>query len=405
MKRKSLKEKKYSERQSSMLIGAALLMATSAIGPGFLTQTAVFTEQYAFDLSLIILLTMIVTLFAQLNIWRILVVSGKRGQDVANAAVPGLGYFISLLIFIGGIAFGMGNIAGTGMGLSVLFGMDVRVGAIISTAICIVIFIVKEFEKAMDRFVQVLACIMFLLMLYVAVVSQPPIKEVAYRTVVPEGFDFMPFTTLMGGTVGGYITFSGAHRLLDGGLKGVESVKKATDSATFGIVSSGIMRYLLFFAVLGVVIKGIKLDPINPAATPFLIVAGDTGYKIFGLVFWCASVTSVVGCSFTSVSFIRSYFRVIDKNFSKTIICFILLTTTAFVLIGQPVTLLVFAGAINGLILPFTLGATLIASRNKKIVGENYRHPTWLIMGGIIVLVITAYAGIRSLSSIGALWK
>ncbi|WP_379090737.1 hypothetical protein [Pedobacter sp. UC225_65] len=29
----------------SVLIGAAFLMASSAIGPGFLTQTAVFTEQ------------------------------------------------------------------------------------------------------------------------------------------------------------------------------------------------------------------------------------------------------------------------------------------------------------------------------------------------------------------------
>ena len=29
----------------SVLLGAAFLMATSAIGPGFMTQTAVFTTQ------------------------------------------------------------------------------------------------------------------------------------------------------------------------------------------------------------------------------------------------------------------------------------------------------------------------------------------------------------------------
>jgi Mn2+/Fe2+ NRAMP family transporter len=393
------------KHQLSMLVGAALLMATSAIGPGFLTQTAVFTEQYSFDLSLVILLTIIVTLFAQLNIWRIIVVSGKSGQDVANAAVPGLGYLISFLVFIGGIAFEMGNIAGTGMGLNVLFNIDVKTGAVISTIICITIFIVKEFEKAMDRFVQVLACIMLFLVLCVAIISRPPVREVAYRTVMPQGFDFMPFTTLIGGTVGGYITFSGAHRLLNGGLRGTKDVKKATSSATLGIVTSGILRYLLFFAVLGVVVRGIKLNPTNPAATPFLAVAGDIGYKIFGLVFWCASVTSVVGCSFTSISFIRSYSKLIDNNFSKVIIGFIMLTTLAFVIVGQPVALLVFAGAINGLILPFTLGAILIASRNKKIVGDSYHHPMWLIIGGIIVLVITTYAGIRSLGSIVALWS
>ena len=36
-------EKKKSNANTTALIGAAFLMATSAIGPGFLTQTATFT--------------------------------------------------------------------------------------------------------------------------------------------------------------------------------------------------------------------------------------------------------------------------------------------------------------------------------------------------------------------------
>ena len=39
-------EKKKSNANTTALIGAAFLMATSAIGPGFLTQTATFTGQY-----------------------------------------------------------------------------------------------------------------------------------------------------------------------------------------------------------------------------------------------------------------------------------------------------------------------------------------------------------------------
>ena len=58
--------------------------------------------------------------------------------------------------------------------------------------------------------------------------------------------------------------------------------------------------------------------------------------------------------------------------------------------IGQPATLLVLAGSLNGLILPITLGSMLLASRRKDIVGE-YNHPTWLIVLGIITVILTAY--------------
>ena len=64
-----------------------------------------------------------------------------------------------------------------------------------------------------------------------------------------------------------------------------------------------------------------------------------------------------------------------------------------------PAQLLIIAGAVNGLILPISLGISLIASKNKKVVGEDYKHPTWLLIIGIIVVVIAAYFGIKGFDS------
>ena len=89
-----------------------LLWLSSAIGPGFLTQTAVFTETFKANLGFIILLVIIVDLIAQLNIWQVIGVSGLRAQDIANKMVPGLGIFLAVLITIGGFAFCIGNISG-----------------------------------------------------------------------------------------------------------------------------------------------------------------------------------------------------------------------------------------------------------------------------------------------------
>ena len=87
------------------LIGAAFLMATSAIGPGFLTQTATFTGQYMSTFAMVIVCTILLDVTTQLNIWSIIGVSGMRGQDIANKVIPGLGYFIAFLVALGGFVF------------------------------------------------------------------------------------------------------------------------------------------------------------------------------------------------------------------------------------------------------------------------------------------------------------
>src|SRR6185295_117094 len=91
------------------LAGAAFLMATSAIGPGFLTQTAVFTGLFKADFAFIILASVLVDLAVQVNVWRVLGVARRRGQELASDLLPGLGPVLSLLVAGGGLAFNIGN--------------------------------------------------------------------------------------------------------------------------------------------------------------------------------------------------------------------------------------------------------------------------------------------------------
>jgi len=387
----------------SALLGAAFLMATSAIGPGFLTQTAVFTEKYLASFGFIILLSILIDIGAQMNVWRIIGVSGLRGQDVANKVLPGLGYFVAALVALGGLVFNIGNIAGAALGMNVLFGMDLKVAAIISAAVAIVIFVSKEMGKAIDTFTKVLGGLMILVVLYVAISTSPPVGEAVIRTFAPETFSFLALLTIVGGTVGGYITFAGGHRLVDAGVTGVENLDEITKASVTGIIIASIMRILLFLAVLGVVSKGVHLDPANPPASAFKLGAGMIGYKFFGVVLWAAAITSVVGAAYTSVSFIKTLSSVVEKYNRQFIIGFIVASTLIFVTIGKPVNLLILAGALNGLILPVTLGTMLLATRNENIMGD-YKHPKWLIAVGIIIVFIGVFGGYQSMLGIKALF-
>ena len=129
---------------SGPLLGAAFLMATSAIGPGFITQTTKFTAELKASFGFVILISILMDIGAQLNIWRMVSVSKLYAQDLANKVLPGTGYVLSILIILGGIAFNIGNIAGAGLGLNVLIGCSVQTGAVISCVIAIAIFVFKE---------------------------------------------------------------------------------------------------------------------------------------------------------------------------------------------------------------------------------------------------------------------
>ena len=407
----------------SVLFGAAFLMATSAIGPGFLTQTSKFTATYGAPLVMIILVAILMDITAQMNIWSVVSVSGMRAQDVANKLLPGLGVVIAILVAIGGLAFNVGNVGGVALGFNAMFGLNQKVGAVIAGCLGIIIFVNKNAKTIMDKVATVLAAVILLTVLVVAVKSQPPMGEVVKglgsfdKLLNTETGMFTALTTILGGSCGGYIAFSGAHRLLDAGISGPENVGHVRRSVVQGCGTSGLVRILLFLAVLGTCTVGttwvaenaqIITDAAkggNPAAEAFRLAAGDLGYRLFGLCLFSAGVSSVVGAAFTSVSFLKTLHPVIAKYERQCVIGFIAFSTLMMVIVGNAAQLLIVAGAFNGLILPITLGVMLIASRSKRIVGENYNHPMWMIIPGVVVVAIALYSGVQSVPNILNLFK
>ncbi|OFT49822.1 hypothetical protein HMPREF3153_11020 [Corynebacterium sp. HMSC06C06] len=386
------------------MAGAMFLMATSSIGPGFLTQTSVFTVQMGAAFAFAILLSIIVDIAIQLNVWRVLCLSGMRANELGNTVLPGLGWFLAVLVFIGGVVFNIGNIAGSGLGLNAMLGIDARIGSVIAAAIAIFIFLSKRAGIALDRLVAALGAIMILLMLYVAIVSQPPVGEALKNTVMPEEVDFFVITTLIGGTVGGYITFAGAHRLIDNGMTGPEHIKNITTTSVMGVIITGIMRVLLFLAVLGVVSTGVALSEDNTAADAFRQAAGEFGLRAFGVVLFAAGLSSVIGASYTSISFVTTQ-KVAPRTRNFLTVGFIVVCTILFVLLNSaPQKLLIFAGAFNGIILPIAFAMVMwVAFRRRDLLG-GVKHPMWLLVVGSIALLLELYIGFNSISGIMKLW-
>ena len=398
-----MSNKAPTKASASVLFGAAFLMATSAIGPGFLTQTSKFTAQYGAPLAMIIICAILMDMTAQTNIWSIIGVSGMRAQDIANKMLPGLGVFLAILVSIGGLAFNVGNVGGVALGFNAMIGLPEKVGAVVAGCLGIIIFLNKNAKTLMDKISTVLAAVILITVLGVAIISKPPMGEVATGLVSFGEFPtlFVALTTLLGGSCGGYIPFSGAHRLVDAGVEGAPNFRK---SVIQGVCTSGCVRILLFLAVMGTCAMAAGnaeaiMGASNPAAEAFKLAAGDLGYRLFGLCLFSAGVSSVVGAAFTSVSFLKTLHPFIAKYERQFVVGFIAFSTCMMVILGGAAKLLVIAGAVNGLILPISLGVMLLAAKNKKIVGD-YQHPMWLWCLGWVVVVIAGIVGVKAVPGI-----
>lgn len=146
------------------------------------------------------------------------------------------------------------------------------------------------------------------------------------------------------------------------------------------------------------------LSETNTAADAFHVAAGGIGLRIFGIVLWSAGLTSVIGASYTSISFVTRT-RTPERTRSVATIVFILVCAIAYgVLNKAPQALLIFAGAFNGIILPIGFTVVLIVTIWRRDLLRGYAFPRWLRIAGIAAWVITLFLGYAALSQMPALW-
>lgn len=372
-------------------------MATSAIGPGFLTQTTVFTQQMGYAFGFVILASILIDIVVQLCIWLSLGMNRSNATTLSNNILPGSGYVLTLLISFGGFAFNIGNIAGAALGLQVLTGLAIVPCALIAILLSASVFWFKQAHVAIDKLVVLLGGGMILLLAYIVFKAHPPMHPVLVSMIFPNTIEATPILTLVGGTVGGYISFAGIHRLLE--QPDNLSTKIIQKSAITGIGITGLLRMLMFLGVLGILLQGKILSTNNPMADVFLHAAGDLGYYFFGMLLFAAAITSVVGCTYTTISFTTGLYPSLQQYKGVASMGFIGVCGMVFIAIGKPIKLLVWAGALNGMVLPFALFIFLWGSfQKKKSIG--YKLPSILRWMGLLIglaLLFLSYQGIKNL--------
>lgn len=380
------------KKSGKEIFAAAFLMATSAIGPGFLTQTAVFTSKLLYNFGLVIVVSILIDIVAQITIWRALTFSNLKAQKLGNVLFPGLGNLLAVCVAFGGLVFNIGNLAGAGMGMNAMFEISNEAGILVTSVIVFFLFYSKNSLAKLDFIVKILGILMLVLIVVMLFRANLDVGKLLRYSFWPEVFDVKSTITLIGGTVGGYITFAGAQRLMDAGLVGEKHKNEVIQSASIGIIFTGILRYCLFVGTLSIVISGVSLDDTNPTSSVFLTTFGESGRVLFGLMIWAASITSVIGATYTSIAFLADIHPTFINSKKYWSLGFVLVSAIVILFFGKPVNLLLFAGYINGFILPIGLAIILVSLRTNKVF-EDFKQ-SWIfnILSWLILITLSGFA-------------
>ena len=113
----------------------------------------------------------------------------------------------------------------------------------------------------------------------------------------------------------------------------------------------------------------------------------------------------MVGASYTSISFITSS-ETPDRTRNLMTVGFAAICLLLYLVLGKaPATLLVFAGALNGLILPLGFTIILWVAWRRRDLLKGYVYPKWLLISGLLAWVLTLWLGYQSLGGLAELWN
>ena len=87
-------------------------------------------------------------------------------------------------------------------------------------------------------------------------------------------------------------------------------------------------------------------------------------------------------------------------------VAFIAVCAGLYLLLQQaPQTLLVFAGAFNGMILPVGFAVLLFVAWRRRDLMNGYRYPVWLLVVGVLAWLVSVYIAVNAFKPMVALFS
>ncbi|MBB1407737.1 Nramp family divalent metal transporter [Pseudoalteromonas sp. SG44-17] len=385
-----------------MRLGPGLLVTAAFIGPGTITTASVAGANFGFALIWTLLFSVIATILLQSMAARLGVATG---QDLAQALRAHIEtpLFKSLAIFlvisaigVGSAAYEAGNLSGASMGLIEIFP---HVNAQLWTpliAFLSAVLLYSGKHKVVENALILLVILMSLVFISTLVMAAPSLSDVlaGFIPTMPEG-SITTVLALVGTTIVPYNLFlhSGVLAARHDSKSDKQKVIKQTNVDTGVSITLGGVITLAILSTASVAFYGTDAGQISAAnmAVQLEPLLGDAAHYFFAIGLFAAGLTSAITAPLAgayAVCGMLGWSNKMDNTRFKSVAIIILLFGAAVASLGfDPVAVIIFAQAANGLLLPIVT-TYLVWLVNQKTVMGKYTNSMLVNLLTLPVLVL-----------------
>ena len=399
-----------------MRLGPGLLVTAAFIGPGTITTASVAGANFGFALIWTLLFSVIATILLQSMAARLGVATG---QDLAQALRANIQtpLFKSLAIFlvisaigVGSAAYEAGNLSGASMGL---IGIFPNVNPQIWTPLIAFLsagLLYSGKHKVVENALIVLVILMSLVFISTLIMASPSLADIlsGFMPSLPEG-SITTVLALVGTTIVPYNLFlhSGVLAAKHDSKSDLQKVIKQTNVDTGLSITLGGVITLAILSTASVAFYGTNAGQISAAnmAVQLEPLLGDGAHYFFAIGLFAAGLTSAITAPLAgayAVCGMLGWSNDMASTRFKSVAIIILLFGAAVASLGlDPVAVIIFAQAANGLLLP-VITIYLVWLVNQKSVMGKFTNS--FILNLVTLPVLMLIFGLSSYKLIGLIF-
>lgn len=392
-------------KEKLKIFGPGAIITASFIGPGTVTTATRAGAGFGFALLWAVIFSIIATIVLQEMVARIGIITkqglGENIRDLFNNVILRFAavWIVMIAVCVGCAAYISGDLLGTSLGVAYLFGIPENYVAPVIGVIILLLGIsgsYKIIEKVM-LFLIVVMCITFITTMFV---SGPEIAEVlkgAFIPGIPNGSILM-IIALIGTTVVPYNFFIHATTVSEK-WDSAEGLKESRWDTIITITVGGIITAAILITA-GALIHGREVTNVVELAAPLEPLMGELAPLFISVGLFAAGFSSAIASPMGAAVTVSSFMRWeggFDNTKYKIVFALVIglgIVTSALGL--EPLEVLLFAQALNGLILPIIAIIIMIVVNKKNFMGEHI-NPLWLNVVGWAVAAVVSFLGIYSL--------
>lgn len=398
--------KKYTIKDKIRAIGPGAMITASFIGPGTVTTCTRTGSSYGYSLLWTVIFSIIATMVLQEMSARLGVITQKGlGEAIAsqfkNSFLKNFSIIlVGVSITLGCAAYISGDLSGSAMGISTITSIDSKIiGPFIGLIVLALVY--KGSYKLLEKFLTCLVAIMALVFVTTMFVAKPDLGEVAKGLVptIPKG-GLMMAISLIGTTIVPYNFFIHSSSAKQNWKNADELELSKWD--TYVSIGVGGLITASILITSGTLMKGVTVTSAADLSIQLEPLLGSWAKVFLSFGLFAAGLSSAIatplGASYTLAGLLGWEYGNHDKRFRNVNIAIVIIGVIVSATGFNPLTIILVAQALNGIILPIVVIYLVIVTCNKTKLGK-YRNGVISTVIGIFIGIITLILGGSALIS------